>query len=191
MKDLMFRLRGTSPMIVHNGQTANPLNGYAKQLKSVSKKRNKTDEDMEKLAQIEFRAGWYLGVKGEYILPAHNIESTMTEGAKRDKNGKLVQSGAFVVEDPKLVFEGSDKSVDDLWAGGKHALMVCVCVSRRRVLRTRPMIPAGWTTEITVRHDPNMVGPEVVQRALEVAGMEKGLGDWRPKYGRFTVEPLA
>lgn len=190
MKDLKFRLRGTSPMIVHNGQTANPLNAYAKQLKSVSKKRNKTDEDLEKLAQIEFRAGWYLGANGEYTIPAHNIEATMTAGAKRDKNGKLVQSGAFVVEDPKLVFEGSDKSVEDLWEGRKHALMVTVCVSRRRVLRTRPMVPTGWTADVTVRHDPKVLGPEVVQRALEVAGMEHGLGDWRPKFGRFLVETL-
>lgn len=189
-QDMKLRLRGASPMIEHNGQTANPLNKYARQLKAVSGKRNKTDEDFEKMAKIEFNAGWYLGPKGEYVLPAHNIEACMLEGAKKNKNGRLVQGGAFVVDDPPLTFPGSDKTTDELWDGGLHALMVSVRVQRNRVMRTRPLIPAGWTSDIVVRYDPAIVQPEVIKQALEVAGLERGLGDWRPKYGRFTVEAV-
>jgi hypothetical protein len=190
LETLRLRLRGASPMILHNGQTANPLNKYAKQLKAVSGKRNKTDEDMEKMARIEFDAGWYLGEKGEYTLPAHNIEATLLEGAKKNKNGRLVQGGAFVVDDPLLKFKASDKSLDKLWEGGEHALMVSVRVQRNRVMRTRPLIPAGWTAEIEVKYDTAVVQPEVIVQALEIAGLERGIGDWRPKYGRFTVERI-
>lgn len=190
MNALKVRLTGTSPMILHNGQTANPLNKYAKQLKAVSGKRNKTDEDLEKMARIEFNAGWYLGEKGEYVLPAHNLEACMLEGAKKNKNGRLVQGGAFVVSDPALVFPGSDKTLDELWERGENALMVSVRVQRNRVMRTRPIVPQGWTAEVEVLFDAAIVQPEVILQALEVAGLERGLGDWRPKYGRFMVEAI-
>ena len=189
-QSLKLRLRGASPMIEHNGQTANPLNKYSKQLKAVSGKRNKTDEDFEKMAKIEFNAGWYLGEKGEFTLPAHNIEAAMLEGAKKNKNGRLVQGGAFVVDDPALEFKGSKKTVDQLWDGGEHALMVSVRVQRNRVMRTRPLVPAGWSSVVEVKYDPAIVQPEAIVQALEVAGLERGLGDWRPKYGRFVVERI-
>lgn len=190
MEDLKLRLRGASPMLLHNGQLANPLNKYARQLKAVSGKRNKTEDDFEKMSKIEFAAGWYLGPKGEYVLPAHNIEACLLEGAKKHKNGRLVQGGAYVLDDPALVFDGSDKSPDDLWNAGTYALLVSVKVQKNRVMRTRPLVPSGWTTEIVVRYDPEVVQPEAIVQALEVAGLERGLGDWRPKYGRFTAEKL-
>jgi hypothetical protein len=175
-------------MLLHNSQLANPLNEYAKRLKAASKKRNKTDEDMERLARIEFDAGWYLGARGEYIIPAHNIEATMVAGARAHKNGKAVTAGSFVVDDAVLKFDGSDKDRDALWAGGKHALMCSVVVSRRRVMRTRPMVPSGWTTRVTVRFDPRIVDEEIIMQALETGGIQCAFGDWRPKYGRFSVE---
>ena len=190
LETMKIRLRGASQMILHNGQTANPLNRYAKQLKAVSGKRNKTEDDLEALAKIEFLAGWYQNPAGAYTLPAHNIEAAMLEGAKRDKNGRLVQGGVFVVDDPLLVFPGSDKSPDELWKAGENALMVSVRVQRNRVMRTRPVIPAGWTAEVEVKYDPTIIEPPVIVQALEVAGLERGLGDWRPKFGRFLVEPL-
>ena len=180
-------LTGASPLLLHNGQTANPLNKYARQLKAVSGKRNKTDEDFEAMAKIEFLAGLYLGAKGEYTLPAHNIEACLLEGAKKNKNGRLVQGGAFVVDDPALKFLGSDKSPEELWAGQEHALMVSVRVQRNRVMRTRPLIPAGWTADVEIKYDPQIVEPPAILQGLEVAGLERGLGDWRPKFGRFLV----
>jgi len=187
---LKVRLCGASQMILHNGQTANPLNKFAKQLKAVSRKKNKTEDDMEELAKIEFLAGWYQNPAGAYTLPAHNIEATMLEGAKKNKNGKLIQSGAFVVDDPILVFPGSNLNPEELWKRGENALMVSVRVQRNRVMRTRPTVPQGWTTEVEIRFDPHIIEPPAIVQALEVAGLERGLGDWRPKYGRFLVEQV-
>lgn len=187
---MKVRLTGASPLLLHNGQTANPLNKYARQLKAVSGKRNKTDEDFEAMAKIEFLAGLYLGAKGEYVFPAHNIEAALLEGAKRNKNGRLVQGGAFVVDDPALKFPGSDKSPEELWAGQENALMVSVRVQRNRVMRTRPLIPAGWTADVEIRYDSQIIEAPSIIQALEIAGLERGLGDWRPKYGRFTAEIL-
>jgi len=191
MNELKLSIKGVSPLLLHNGQTANPLNKFARQLKAVSGKRNKTDEDFEALAKIEFLAGLYLNPKGEYTLPAHNVEAVMLEGARKNKNGRLVQGGVFVVDDPILVFEGSEKTPEELWAGGEHALMVSVRVQRNRVMRTRPLIPTGWTAEILVQFDPATIEEPAIRQAFEVAGRERGIGDWRPKYGRFVVQGTA
>lgn len=190
MQTMKVRLTGQSPLLLHNGQTANPLNKYARQLKAVSGKRNKTDEDFEAMAKIEFLASLYLGAKGEYVLPAHNLEACLLEGARKNKNGRLVQGGAFIVDDPALKFKGSNKTPDELWDAQENALMVSVRVQRNRVMRTRAMVPAGWTADMEVRYDPKVVEAPAILQALEVAGLERGLGDWRPKYGRFTVEAL-
>ena len=187
MKTLKLTIKGASPLLLHNGQTSNPLNKYARQLKAISGKRGKTDEDYEAMAKIEFLAGLYLNPAGAYVLPAHNLEAALLEGAKKNKNGRLVQGGAFVNDDPVLVFPGSDKTPDELWDGGEHALMVSVRVQRNRVMRTRPLIPAGWTAEVEVMYDPAIVEEPAIRQALEVAGLERGIGDWRPKYGRFIV----
>ena len=187
MNTLQLTIKGVSPLLLHNGQTANPLNKYARQLKAVSGKRNKTDEDFEAMAKIEFLAGLYQNPKGEYTLPAHNIEAVMLEGARKNKAGKLVQGGAFVDEDPVLVFPGANKTPDELWDGGEHALMVSVRVQRNRVMRTRPLIPTGWTADVTVSYDPAVIEEPALRQAFEVAGRERGIGDWRPKYGRFVV----
>jgi hypothetical protein len=188
MKTLQLTIKGVSPLLLHNGQTANPLNKYARQLKAVTGKRNKTDEDFEAMAKIEFLAGLYLNPAGEYVLPAHNLEAVLLEGAKKNKNGRLVQGGAFIADDPVLHFDGDQKDPEALWAGMEHALMVSVRVQRNRVMRTRPMIPSGWSSVLVVSYDPEVIEAPAIQQALEVAGRERGIGDWRPKFGRFTVE---
>ena len=188
LQEMEVNIKGVSQLLIHNGQTANPLNKFARQLKAVSGKRNKTDEDVEAMAKIEFMAGWYLGEKGEYTLPAHNIEAVMLEGAKKNKNGRLVQGGVFVESDPVLVFPGSDKTPEQLWERGENALMVSVRVQRNRVMRTRPIVPAGWTSKIVVKYDPTVIEEPAIRQAFSVAGRERGIGDWRPKYGRFVVD---
>jgi len=189
LKSLKVRLRGACPMLLHNGQLANPLNSHAKKLKSLSGKRGKTEEDILAMAKVEFEAGWYTNSEGAYTLPAHNIEASMLEGAKKNKNGRIMQGGAFIVDDPILKFNGSGRSMEQLWAGGEHALMVSVAVQRNRVMRTRPMV-TDWMADVEVKYDDTVIEPEVILQALEVAGLERGLGDWRPKYGRFVVEQI-
>lgn len=189
MKTVHLTLKGVSPLLLHNGRLANPLDKFARQLKALNANRQKQDEDYEKIAKVEFLASWYADEKGSYVLPGHNLEAVMHEGSKRSKNGKQVLSGAFIDCDPVIDFIGSNKTLDELWAGGEHALMVSIRIKKSsRVMRTRPMLPTGWKCSFDVTYDPGVVSEEIIVRAFEVAGKEIGIGDWRPKYGRFVVE---
>jgi hypothetical protein len=89
-------------LIMHNGQTADPLNSFSKAMKEISGKRKKTDADFEALANIEYQAGLYLNAKGQVIIPSRVLESVLVEGAKKSKEGKLALSGMFVDTDAIL-----------------------------------------------------------------------------------------
>jgi hypothetical protein len=62
------------------------------------------------------------------------------------------------------------------------------------IMRTRPMIPAGYSLEFTINVDDDAVSPSVaplMREIMEVAGRRMGLGDYRPQkkgpYGKFNV----
>ena len=50
-------IRGIAPLLMHNGQLANPLNPLAKEMKKVTSVRTKTDEHHLELQRLEFLAG--------------------------------------------------------------------------------------------------------------------------------------
>ena len=59
-KSISLMIVGTSPLVMHNGQTADPLNKYAKMLREISAKRRKTEADFIEMARIEFVAALYM-----------------------------------------------------------------------------------------------------------------------------------
>jgi hypothetical protein len=54
-KQLALTIIGTAPLVMHNGQTADPLNKYAKMLKGVSGKRKKPKPTMRNGSHRIFR----------------------------------------------------------------------------------------------------------------------------------------
>ena len=87
-KQYLVELAGDS-LIMHSGQTADPLNHFTKALKEISSKRKKTDADFEAMANIEYQAGLYLNKNREVIIPSRVLESVLVEGAKKSKEGKI------------------------------------------------------------------------------------------------------
>ena len=79
---ITYRLTSDCPMLMHNGQTADPLNHWSKSMKQVSGKRKKTDADYEELAKIEFFAALYIDKTGP-IIPSANIDSMLVNAAKK------------------------------------------------------------------------------------------------------------
>jgi hypothetical protein len=51
MQKSKFRLTSESPLLLHNGQTADPSNRFSKEMKKISGKRGKTDADFEQLSK--------------------------------------------------------------------------------------------------------------------------------------------
>ena len=154
-------------------------------MKKISGKRSKTDADFEELARLEFQGSLYFSKTGP-VLPGRLIEATITNGAKKTRDGKIAKSAMFVEDNPVLDYKGP-KTREGLWADENYRLVVPVVISRARVMRTRPIFNE-WKVEVEVNYDDTQANESQVFKWLEAAGTQEGLGDWRPRYGRFEVE---
>ena len=61
MKNLRVTWKGLSPLIMHSCQCVNPLHPISKEMKKYTSKKakDKTDEDLIALADLEWEAGAY------------------------------------------------------------------------------------------------------------------------------------
>ena len=186
-KKIEYKLTSSAPLIMHNGQTADPTNKWSKLIKQISSKRTKTDADYEEMARLEFMAGLYLDENGP-ILPAFVIDSLVINGAKKSKEGQVAKSGCFCPHQAKLEYDGP-RTADELWADEQFRFSAIVRIGQSRVARMRPIF-REWSAVITLNAEDTMVNPARVQEWLDAAGTQVGVGDWRPQNGRFAVEKI-
>lgn len=189
LKYQRLRLTGLSPIVLHNARTANPLDPFAKALKSLSTKRSKTDADHRELMRLQWYASIYQDKEGRIILPGMLIEAALVNGAKKSRLGVAAKAGVFIDENPLLIFDGCDLSADALWERGQNELTVPCNVQKSKIMRTR-FIAENWQTEFTVTYDDGLLNPAQLIDTAEITGLQVGVGTWRPRHGRFKVEPL-
>jgi hypothetical protein len=155
-------------------------------MKEISGKRKKTDEDYAEMSRIEWHAGLYVNADMKVILPASCLEAAIYDGAKKSKLGKAFKSAVFVEKDAVLDIGRKYDKATDLWAEEQYRDIRGVRVQQSRVMRTRPIF-YKWSCEVEITYDDEQVNLSDVQRAVVDAGTKSGVGDFRPRYGRFEV----
>lgn len=190
---VQIRFTGVSPLLCHNGQTADQRNTYAKAIKAVSGKRKKTDADYDEIARLEWLAGLYR-IDGDLVIPDYVIESTIIGGAKKSKRGPQAKCGLFFTEHASLQFAGkpetiTDETLAEMFASGNFTHTIGVKVGMAKVMRTRPMF-RHWSINAIAQYDPDVLNLRDVEEIASDAGKLVGLGDWRPKHGRFDAEVM-
>lgn len=180
-----IEITGIAPMLCHNGQLADPLNEFTKKLKEVSKKRLKTEADFERMAEIEFHAGFYVDQDGKPTIDGRVIEAVVHAGAKKSKEGKTALAAMFVEPGIDFKFAGP-KTVEARWKKKDCRLTIGVRVGQAKIMRTRPIFN-DWKLRFTVSVIANQIDGSQLEQWLKDAGMLVGLCDWRPRYGRFAL----
>jgi len=175
-------------ILLHNGQTADPLNKFAKAMKSITSDRTlkKTDDGILELMRIEYEAGLYLNAKKQVIIPSRVLEANIAEGARKTKEGKSALAGSFVDCDAVLQYAGGPLTVKQLLDSEDHRLTVGVGVNNSRIMRTRPLF-TDWSATFEVSVLAEMAGSTALKTWLTNAGKFIGLCDYRPRYGRYEV----
>jgi hypothetical protein len=184
-KTLNFKITGVAPLLMHNGQLADPANEFSKNMRKISSKRDKTEADFEELAHLEWLGSLYLS-GGKPCLPGEILEAAFVAAAKKQKKGKQAQAGIFCPDSYPLVYDGA-RNPQELWADKQYQYKVGARVQQNRVMRTRPIF-RDWSCKIQVQYDDSLLNEEEVKHIVRVTGEIVGVGDWRPKYGRFKVE---
>jgi hypothetical protein len=188
---MTVRIKGETPLLMHNGRLANPLDEFTKRLKVLTAKPKKTDADHAEIARAEWNGGLYLDDAGPYI-PCDNLDACLKGGAKQQKLGKKFGSAVAVVEDRVALQYAGPRDADGLWAA-KFYDVRGVVISGKRVQRCRPIFNQ-WSATFTVAFDAQDVNRREVERALSDAGRTIGLLERRPekggRFGKFSAEVL-
>ena len=190
LSTIQITISGESPLLCHNGQTADPRNTYAKAMKAVSSKRKKTDADFDELARLEWLAGLYR-FRDEIVIPDYVLEAVFINGAKKSKRGPQAKCGLFFTDHAVLDFPNKPEQINDdtlseMFDSGEYTHTVGVKVGMAKVMRTRPMF-RHWSMNATASFDPDVLNLRDIEEIAVDASKLVGIGDWRPKHGRFTA----
>lgn len=179
------RIVGSAPLMQHRYPMPD-LATLAKGGKKVTGAKDYTQE---------WRDYLYATKDGKVYQPAVHIEGALVKAAvnfkvtgKRGKSyADLFKAALFVspdeiphdIEVPAELDADADKPL--------YLDMRPVVVQRARVVRIRPTFKAGWSLDFEINVIDDELPSEIVQDALTLAGKAVGIGDFRPRFGRFTV----
>ena len=189
METLSIRITGTSPLLMQADTLANPLHPLTKAHKAVSGKRKKSEDDYLWLMESEWSASMYHDDELGPYVPALNLEGCIAESGKIHRLGKTIKQSLQVLTDnAKLEFSGPRKK-EALWKDGKFADVRGVNVGGKKIMRCRPIF-LSWAAQFEVAFMEDVIDRSDLIRTLEEAGRRVGIGTYRPRFGRFSVEVL-
>jgi hypothetical protein len=137
------------------------------------------------MARIEFFAGLYMDHNGP-VLAARLLEAAVVEGARKSKSGKRAEAGVIVEKHASLIYNGP-RTAKELFEDERFRLAVPVRVIQAKVVRTRPIFE-DWSASIEISYLEDILNPADLMGAVRAAGLLVGIGDWRPRYGRFALQ---
>jgi hypothetical protein len=188
VEKIRLELTGTTELLMHNEQLADPDNEFTKQIAALTGKREKTDEDRKEIAKLEWFGGIYADATGPYV-PSRNLKRCIAEAAKSSNNGKTIDRALIISEQVNipLLYKGS-RNVPDLFEISRHRHACLVKVSNKKIMRHRPQFPE-WGLEAEYMLQTNLIDFRKFTDLVQLAGIIEGLGDGRRfGCGRFTAE---
>ena len=185
MYTVKVKVQGVAPLMQHRY----PMPELATMSKGGRKQTGAIDYTQE------WKEYLYADSDGMIYQPSVHFEGAMVKAAgglkvtgKRGKSYKdLFQANVIVTPDkishgvvvPAELDTDADKPL--------YIDMRPVIVNRARVVRLRPTFKTGWELEFCIEVIDDQVPPEIVNDVLQLAGKTVGVGDFRPKFGRFMV----
>jgi len=175
MLDYDVLIRGVSPLM-HNRY---PMDATMITKKVRKGKLFNPEEEVKKC--------FYFNSKGEIYQPADHIEgalinvgSAITIAGAGKKTYKDQMKTNIQVLPQEIPFPNGDKFMTDV-------RLAVIPATRGRVPVARPRWD-DWEFRFTLRvFDETQVSADILRQLLEIAGKEKGIGTYRPKFGRFEV----
>lgn len=189
MQSIQLKLRGTSPLLCHNIQLADPDNAWVRQIAEITAKRKKTEEDRRQIERLEWYGGLYVapGIEGPAI-PTGNIRKCLINAGKITKQGtQVARAISFTSQFVPVAYEGS-RNIDELFKQDAFKFRAFVGVGTKRVARMRPHFQ-NWALVAEAILLDDVMDPYDLQRIVALAGLSEGLGDGNKiGFGRFEGE---
>lgn len=182
-----FRLTcvGVEPLLMHNAQLSDPLFDIAKKIKKISGKKTKTEDDHIEMGRLEHMGSLYFDQEFGPFIPGQNFERMLVDAGKTVKLGTKIKAALVIPTNINpLVYRGP-RTIDGLWQDKNFVHRASAKVGMQRVQRTRPMF-RQWEVTADGELDTQQVNIDDLLNVVNIAGRLVGLGDWRPRFGRFN-----
>ena len=172
MKEVEVEVKGISALLMHRFNSDEP---DSKSVKKTGRKDYKA----------ELENALYKLPDGTIYEPASHLEGSLIKAAGNFQisgRGKktykdLIKSAVFV--SPDAIPHLKQHYEND-------ARLVVVPATRGRVTRYRPRFDE-WGLRFTIQVTDDQLPLEVLKEILDYAGRSVGIGDFRPRFGRFIV----
>ena len=189
--NITVTLQGTSPLLMHNPRMVDPEFDLNRQIKAITGKRKKTDEDLRQIETLEWYGGLYTAPNGNgkpcVVQPTSKVRKCLVNTARISKSGKMVERAlSFADLNVPLVYEGP-KDIDAIFADKAFHSRLSVGVGNKRIMRVRPQFfPWALSVSGLFIEDAGLNIDDLI-RIVEMAGLVEGIGDNRVNgYGRFV-----
>jgi len=138
------------------------------------------------------------GSTTELAQPGIHIEAAMAKAASqfrvagRGRSTYRDMVRAFVLVEPDMIpHHISLPEKGGLTTDSTHPVyldMRPVVIQRARIMKTRVALSTGWSLVFTINVLDDQIPAEILHDILLTAGNAFGIGDFRPRFGRFSVE---
>jgi len=122
----------------------------------------------------------------QIVMPGLNIEAMLVKGAKKSRLGTDFKTGVMVPGDYRLRHKHEQRSIQSLISEPDFIDSRLVVVDRKRIVRTRPQLKQ-WSLDFMIQYLPSVVSASQIQKALDDASLYIGMGDFTPRFGKFSV----
>lgn len=184
--DFRITFTGTDALLMHSARLANPLDPAAKAVKRLTSKKLKTDDDYASLARVEWAGGMYFDSEIGPYIPGDNIWRAIYDGSRKQKKGPRVKEGVLITTNINPLQYTGPRDQDHMWQDENFRHHSSVKVGTSRTTRCRPHF-RSWTVDANGIVDTSILDVEELRQIADIAGSIIGLGDWRPRFGRFTA----
>lgn len=189
MNQIKFTITGKQPLLMHNARLCDPQNQFTQEIKKITSKGSKhiTENDRLHCERLEWEGGMYYDEKLGPYIPVDNLLKCLIEGGMKARLGSKFKAATMIDDDKvKLEYKGP-RDLDAMYKDGNYAMRCPATVNQSKVIRTRPYFPE-WAATFIVDFDDQVLNTRQVKDAMTIAGQLVGIGDWRPRYGRFEVD---
>lgn len=190
MYQIAVKIQGTTPILQHSFAKAT----LSSLMEGTNKKTGAVDYSLEWMQTMYTQ-------NGIIVQPASHIEGALVKAASsfkiKGKSNKTWRDAfrAYCYATPDMIphlwngdyVEAPDASLLEKPTENLSVSIMRVVVQRAAVARSRLQIASGWVLEFCLEIQDAQLRSDVVQEVLAEAGRAVGIGDFRPKFGRFEV----